>query len=106
MAGGAADCQYWETFLGIECRKYELKHGERVSVAAASRMLVNIIYEYRSQGLSMGCMLGGFDKTGPNLYYIDNDGTRIKGSIFSVGSGSTYAYGVLDSEYKYDLTID
>jgi len=48
MAGGAADCQYWETYLGIECRKYELKHGETVSVAAASRMLINIIYNYRS----------------------------------------------------------
>lgn len=24
--------------------------------------------------------------------------------MFSVGSGSTYAYGVLDSGYKYDLT--
>lgn len=54
----------------------------------------------------MGCMLGGFDKTGPNLYYLDNDGTRIKGDLFSVGSGSTYAYGVLDSEYKYDLTVE
>lgn len=54
----------------------------------------------------MGCMLGGFDKTGPNLYYLDNDGTRIKGDLFSVGSGSTYAYGVLDSEYKYDLTLE
>lgn len=51
-------------------------------------------------------MLGGFDKTGPNLYYLDNDGTRIKGDLFSVGSGSTYAYGVLDSEYKYDLTLE
>ena len=27
-------------------------------------------------------------------------------SGFSVGSGSTYAYGVLDSEYKYDMTVD
>mmetsp|Transcript_4998 Transcript_4998/g.744 ORF Transcript_4998/g.744 Transcript_4998/m.744 type:complete len:105 (+) Transcript_4998:507-821(+) len=54
----------------------------------------------------MGCMLGGFDKTGPNLYYIDNDGTRIKGDLFSVGSGSTYAYGVLDSKYRYDMTTD
>ena len=26
--------------------------------------------------------------------------------MFSVGSGSTFAYGVLDSEYKHDLTID
>ena len=26
--------------------------------------------------------------------------------MFSVGSGSTYAYGVLDSEYREDLTVE
>jgi len=30
------------------------------------------------------------------LFYVDSDGTRLKGDIFSVGSGSTFAYGVLD----------
>ena len=51
-------------------------------------------------------MLAGFDKKGGNLYYLDDDGTRLKGNIFSVGSGSTYAYGVLDSYYKYDMSLD
>lgn len=50
-------------------------------------------------------MITGWDKTGPNLYYVDNDGTRLKGQRFSVGSGSTYAYGVLDSGYRWDLTV-
>ena len=26
--------------------------------------------------------------------------------IFSVGSGSTYAYGVLDANYRYDMSVD
>ncbi len=26
--------------------------------------------------------------------------------MFSVGSGSTYAYGVLDSNYRYDLGVE
>jgi 20S proteasome subunit beta 5 len=29
----------------------------------------------------------------------------LKSDLFSVGSGSTFAYGVLDSEYSYDLAI-
>ncbi len=37
---------------------------------------------------------------GPGLYYVSDDGTRLTNNIFSVGSGSTYAYGILDSEYK------
>ena len=43
---------------------------------------------------------------GPGLYYVDSDGTRLSNDIFSVGSGSTYAYGVLDSGYKYDLSVE
>lgn len=43
---------------------------------------------------------------GPHLYYVDNDGTRLEGKLFSVGSGSTYAYGVLDSGYRYDLSVE
>jgi 20S proteasome subunit beta 5 len=55
-------------------------------------------------GLSMGTMICGWDKTGPALYYVDSDGTRLRGDLFSVGSGSTFAYGVLDQGYRYDLT--
>jgi 20S proteasome subunit beta 5 len=50
----------------------------------------------------MGTMITGWDKTGPQLYYVDNDATRIHGDLFSVGSGSTYAYGVLDT---YDFSL-
>jgi len=41
---------------------------------------------------------------GPALYYVDSDGTRMSGNLFCVGSGQTFAYGVLDAEYRYDLT--
>lgn len=49
-------------------------------------------------------MITGWDKRGPGLYYVDNDGNRMAGNIFSVGSGSTHAYGVMDNGYKNDLT--
>lgn len=49
-------------------------------------------------------MLAGWDKRGPGLYYVDSEGTRVPGKVFSVGSGSVFAFGVLDSGYKWDLT--
>lgn len=104
MAGGAADCSFWERVLARECRIYELRNKERISVAAASKLLANIIYGYRGMGLSLGTMICGWDKRGPGLYYVDSDGTRLTNDMFSVGSGSPYAYGVLDSGYKWDLT--
>ncbi|EAK87568.1 Pre2p/proteasome subunit beta type 5; NTN hydrolase fold [Cryptosporidium parvum Iowa II] len=104
MAGGAADCSYWERVLSKLCRLYELRNGERISVAGASKMITNIFFHYRAYDLSAGIMIAGFDKDGPHLYYVDNEGSRVKDCKFSVGSGSLYAYGVLDSGYRYDLT--
>ena len=89
-------------------RLYELRNGERISVAAASKILSDFLYHYKDYGLSVGTMICGWDKTGPQIYYVDNDGTRLKAdekrSYFSVGSGSSYAYAVLDQLYHYDMT--
>jgi 20S proteasome subunit beta 5 len=106
MAGGAADCSFWERNLGMQCRMYELRNRKRISVAAASKLLANTVNAYRGYGLSMGTMITGWDQTGPQLYYVDSDGTRLKGNMFSVGSGSTFAYGVLDNYYRKDLTVE
>ena len=69
-------------------------------------MLANTMYQYRGRGLSMGTMVCGWDESGPQLYYVDDDGTRLKGDAFCVGSGSTYAYGVIDSHLRADLTVE
>jgi len=106
MAGGAADCSYWERYLGMRCRLFELEHKKRISVAAASKVLSNITYQYKAYGLSMGTMICGWDGSGPHVFYVDSDGQRMPGSLFSVGSGSTFAYGVLDTGYSYDLETD
>ncbi|XP_055521434.1 proteasome subunit beta type-5-like [Leucoraja erinacea] len=103
MAGGAADCSFWQRLLARQCRVYQLRNKQRISVAAASKLLANMVYQYKGMGLSMGTMICGWDKRGPGLYYVDNEGNRVSGDVFSVGSGSVYAYGVLDRVYKPDL---
>ncbi|XP_071979008.1 proteasome subunit beta type-8-like [Engystomops pustulosus] len=104
MSGSAADCQYWERLLAKECSLYYLRNNERISVSAASKLLCNMMLQYRGTGLSVGSMICGWDKKGPGLYYVDENGTRLSGNIFSTGSGNSYAYGVLDSGYRYDLS--
>lgn len=106
MAGGAADCQFWERNLGRQCRLYELANGKRITVRGASKLLANTMFSYRGMGLSMGTMVAGWDANGPGLYYVDSDGQRTRGQRFSVGSGSLYAYGVLDEGYSWDLSVE
>ncbi|CAI9779391.1 unnamed protein product [Fraxinus pennsylvanica] len=90
LAGGAADCQFWHRNLGVKCRLRELANKRRVSVTGASKLMANILYSYRGMGLSVGTMIAGWDEKGPGLYYVDSEGGRLKGTRFSVGSGSPY----------------
>ncbi len=108
LAGGAADCQYWQRNLAVQCRMYELRNRHRISVRAASKLISNTCNYYKRYGMSIGMMMMGYDNGQPTLYYIDDEGSRIRASDevpkFSVGSGSTYAYGVLDTNWKWDMT--
>ncbi|KAK0144736.1 Proteasome subunit beta type-8 [Merluccius polli] len=43
---------------------------------------------------------------GPGLYYVDDSGTRLSGTMFSTGCGNSYAYGVMDSGYRDDMAVE
>lgn len=107
MAGGAADCSFWERHLTRLARMWELRERQKITVAAASKLLANIFIQYRGRGLSCGTMVAGWDVgSGPKLYMVDDSGDRVPGDRFSVGSGSMFAYGVMDSGYKWDLSVE
>jgi 20S proteasome alpha/beta subunit len=48
----------------MQCRMHELRNKERISVAAASKILANIVYEYKGRGLSMVSGVGLADRQG------------------------------------------
>ncbi|XP_029001512.1 proteasome subunit beta type-11-like [Betta splendens] len=48
----------------------------------------------------------GRKTSGPRLCYVCSDGTRLQGKLFSVGSGSPYAYSILDQGVKWGLTVE
>ncbi|XP_005534698.1 PREDICTED: proteasome subunit beta type-5-like, partial [Pseudopodoces humilis] len=65
LAGGAADCSFWQRLVARQSRVQELRNKEPVSVAAASKLLANLVYQYKGTGLSLGTMVCGWDKRGP-----------------------------------------
>nr|XP_019956952.1 PREDICTED: proteasome subunit beta type-11-like [Paralichthys olivaceus] len=46
----------------------------------------------------------GDTNSGPKLIYVCSDGARLQGDLISVGSGSPYAYGILDSGLRGSLS--
>ncbi|KAI6182380.1 Proteasome endopeptidase complex [Aphelenchoides bicaudatus] len=104
MAGGAADCQFWIRVVAKYCNLFELREKMDITVSATSKYFANVMYGWRGQGLSVGSMIAGYDKRGPGLFYIDQDGQRLPMNLCSIGSGSLNAYGILDTQYKPKMT--
>jgi 20S proteasome subunit beta 5 len=44
MAGGTTNCYFWERYLKMECRLYEMRKKERINISAASKIMQNIVY--------------------------------------------------------------
>ncbi|XP_031810893.1 proteasome subunit beta type-11 [Sarcophilus harrisii] len=104
-SGTSADCATWYRILQRELRLRALREGRLPSVAGAAKLLAAMLFRYRGLGLCVATALGGWDQAGPALFYVYSDGTLLAGDVFSAGSGSPYAYGVLDRGYRYDMTV-
>ena len=103
IAGSVADAQNIMDLLSAEAKLFEIQRGRPIRVKALTRLLSNIMFQGR--GLYMlQCLVGGFDDEGAQVYYTDYVGSVIPDKFVSTGSGSPVALGVLEAEYKDDLT--
>uniref|UniRef100_A0A4W5MJK9 Proteasome subunit beta n=1 Tax=Hucho hucho TaxID=62062 RepID=A0A4W5MJK9_9TELE len=110
-SGTSADCALWKRILARELRLYQLRHGRRLSTAGAAKLLAHMLHPFKGTELCVAATLCGWDGcelvlSGPSLYYVCSDGTRLQGALFSVGSGSPYAYSVLDGGVRWGLTVE
>uniref|UniRef100_A0A3Q2PR11 Proteasome subunit beta 11 n=1 Tax=Fundulus heteroclitus TaxID=8078 RepID=A0A3Q2PR11_FUNHE len=95
-AGGGADCMLWERILTREIRLYELRHKRRLSIRGSAKLLSLMLHPFKGTDVS--------PSSGPRLVYVCSDGARLQGDVISVGSGSPYAYGVLDGGLSWSLS--
>lgn len=51
-------------------------------------------------------ILGGVDETGGHVYDIFPDGSVMEEEYTATGSGSPFAYGVLENGYEEGLSVD
>jgi len=103
IAGSVADAQAIMGLLAAEAKLFEIQRGRPIRVKALTRLLSNIMFQGR--GLYMlQCLVGGFDDEGAQVYYTDYVGSVIPDKFVSTGSGSPVALGVMEAEYKEDLT--
>ncbi|XP_036374613.1 proteasome subunit beta type-11b, partial [Megalops cyprinoides] len=108
-SGTSADCMLWKRILARECRLYRLRHRRRLPTGGAAKLLSHMLHPFKGTELCVAATLGGWDGArahcGPRLFYVCSDGTFLKGELFSVGSGSPYAYSVLDGGVRWGLSV-
>lgn len=104
VAGGVAVAQRVVDILKVNARLFELEKRRPMTVAAAARLVSNVLFSNREVGapLPLQALVGGVDDTGPHLFSLDPFGSLIEEKMVSTGSGSPIAYGVLEDQYQED----
>ncbi|XP_017572573.1 proteasome subunit beta type-11a isoform X2 [Pygocentrus nattereri] len=185
-SGSGADCMLWERILAREIRLYQLRHGRRLSVTGAAKLLSFMLHPFKGTEVCVAATLCGWDggdtrsewdnmrkedesafspllesepsasasrasselaidistsntetsvtsqqadgiskevggtasqdgsdqilaascRSGPRVCYVCSDGLLLKGELISVGSGSPYAYSILDDGWKWSMSVE
>ena len=111
MAGTASDAQLLVRLAQAELRLKKIRVGKEVTAKEAANLMARMVYSnIRKLSLIPGVshfVLGGKDDTGFHLFDLYADGSITEVDDFiSSGSGSVMAYGVLETLYRKDITID
>lgn len=100
IAGVVGDAQLMVRYMQSEISIYTMKKGAPMSVTAAATLIASVI----RQGFYLGLIVGGYDRTGGHIFSIDGAGGYIEDNYCSVGSGSLFALGALESNFKEGMT--
>jgi len=104
IAGSVGDAQSFVRLLKAQFNLYKLERGP-ITLRAAATIASNILQGNKWFPYFNQFILGGFDGRGPQIYSIDMAGGYTEtDKFYSTGSGSPYAYGVLEAEFKEGIS--
>ncbi len=106
ISGGVADCQYVINQVRALSRLQNVEENEVPEPKYIANVTRNILYQGRSYFLAM-MLVGGYSLTEKKgkLYGIDLLGTLFEEEKFmSFGSGSPFSLGVLEADWKPNMT--
>jgi proteasome beta subunit len=105
-AGLVGDLQVLARYLNAEANLYRLKRDVRMPVKSAATLMSNILNQRKFYPYYVQLILGGYDDTGGYIYSLDAAGGAIPDKYTSAGSGSPFVFGVLEDNYKDNMTIE
>jgi len=111
-AGNASDAQMLAKIVAAELRLKELSSKQRPTVKEAANLFATISFRNIRQMTMIpsivGTLVGGFNEDGTcELYSIEPAGSIIKVEDYDAnfGSGMPFILGLLERQYRKDLTV-
>lgn len=105
-AGSVADLQFLSDYLRNMVHFNAISGGLPTSVRAVSTYLANILSFSKYMPYIVQLLIGGVDESGPQLFNLDYYGDFTEEDYVATGSGSPVAMGVLEDNYRNDMTLD
>ncbi|MCC6056914.1 MAG: archaeal proteasome endopeptidase complex subunit beta [Desulfurococcaceae archaeon] len=107
IAGLVADAQALADFIRAEAHYYQILNGRPMSLRGMASLLGLVLNEYKYFPFIVQLILGGYDHyEGPKIFVIEPYGDVTEENIAATGSGSPTAIGIIEAEYKPDLSIE
>ena len=105
IAGSVGDAQSMIRILKAQFKLYRLDRGP-ITVRAAATLLSNILHGSKYFPYLNMFLLAGYDSKA-RLYSLDPvGGYSEKDKFYSTGSGSPFAYGVLEDNFKENMNVE
>jgi proteasome beta subunit len=107
ISGSVADAQQLINNIRAITKLESLEKGRDLTVKAVSRLTSSILFRNRMFPLITMLIVGGVDEEGVHVYMLDPLGSMLEEEEFTAtGSGSVVAYGVLEDEYRKNMSIE
>ncbi|XP_064208994.1 proteasome subunit beta type-6-like isoform X2 [Anguilla rostrata] len=99
-SGSAADTQAIADAVAYQLGFHSIELDEAPLVQTAANLFKEMCYRYREE-LMAGIIVAGWDKRrGGQVYTVPMGGMLVRQPVSVGGSGSSYIYGFMDSNYK------
>ncbi|OQX18115.1 MAG: hypothetical protein BWK75_06880 [Candidatus Altiarchaeales archaeon A3] len=108
VAGSVGDAEKFMELLNTEASFYRLQNGKELSTKGIMTLGTHILHGNRYYPYLVQILICGYntESNKGEIYSIDPIGGVTEEDVASTGSGSLTAYGVLESEYSSEKTID
>lgn len=104
-AGMVADMQVLTRQVGALAKIRKLETRREMATNSVAKLMSVIMFERRYFPLLTQVIVGGVH-TLPEIYTLDPLGSLLPDKYAAVGTGAELALGLIDSEYKKDMTED